>query len=70
MSNNTPTHSTTYLEEKKKKKTEREETREKVEPVVHAERERDWKGQGTVSTSIKLADWPDLAPMRDRGQRQ
>ena len=49
MSNNTSTHSTTYLEKKKiererEREREREETREKVEPVVHAERERDWKG--------------------------
>ena len=32
------------------------------------ERERDRKGQGTASTSMELADWPDLAPARDKGQ--
>ena len=56
---------------KKKKKTEREENQE-IGPIVHAERERDQKGQrtkGTVSTS-EIADRPNLTSARDRGQRQ
>ena len=33
------------------------------------ERERDRKGHGMALTSIELANQPDLAPARDRGQR-
>ena len=33
-------------------------------------RKRDQKGQGTVSTSMELTDRPNLALVRDRGQRQ
>ena len=74
MSNSTPTHSPKIIYERKKekkKKTEREENQE-IGLVVHAERERDQKGQrteGTTSTS-KLADRLDLTPARARGQQQ
>ena len=75
MSNSTPTHSPKLISERKKKKTEREENQE-IGPVVHAERERErerdrkeQRTKGTASTS-KIADWPNLTPARDRGQRQ
>ena len=74
MSNSTPTHSPKIISKRKKEKKNRERREENQEsgPIVHAERERDWKGQrtkGTTSTS-KITDRPNLTPARDRGQRQ
>ena len=75
MSNSTPTHSPKLISEmkkKKKKKSPNREENQEIGLVVHAERERDQKGQrteGTTSTS-KLADQLDLTPARARGQQQ
>ena len=64
-----------YLKKKKKK---RKKNRKKIKSKevgpdllsTLRERERERKGQGTASTSMELTDWPNLAPARDRGQRQ
>ena len=54
----------------KKKKKDREKLKE-VGPDVEREREKsEGTRTSTVSTSMELADRPDLAPARDRGQRQ
>ena len=74
MGNRLTVHPFTKISKRKKKekkKKQREKrTREEVGPVFHAERERDRKGQGTASTSMELADRPNLAPARDKGQWQ
>ena len=74
MSNSTPTHSPKIIYERKKerkKKKQREKKIKRSDPL-YTPRERDQKGQrtkGTVLTS-EIANRPNLAPARDRGQRQ
>ena len=54
--------SSQQIKERKKRKEKKSRNREKLRPV-HAEWERDWKGQR------ELANLPNVVPMRDRVQR-
>ena len=67
-----PNQMAKYLKAKKKKKKKKTPNREKLKEVrLDAERERERsEGTSTASTSMELADRPDLAPVRNRGQRQ
>ena len=54
-----------WVREQRKRKRKRSRRRRRREEEL-----ADRKEQGTTSISMELVDWLDLAPARDRGQRQ